>query len=750
MRTVPAAMSDLWNQGGPFIGADGVAHGRVTVEPDWMLSTAFGEATTDPAKLPFRWWQRIDNSQTEVEVPNIKTIEIDRSLDADAATCDITLYNQWHDVNGDGGNGELGSPGYFTWNYGEGDAGVRWGQSESPWNNILIPNALLRTYQGYGGREKTIEDALSDGNLILTGVWLIDEVRVGTDGMLSMRCRDMGKLLIEQQLFPPLMPTAKYPLTYYRWKYTWVTNPAEPFYDFTDPVQSGPGNEGPKYITDVAMSADGKGYWLVGTDGGVFSFGVPFYGSRGAVTDTDSMVSIAADPLNRGYWTLSENGGVFTFGQVLFYGSGTGGASPDYRRIEAHPGGRGYWLLQKDGTVEAFGDAVHYGDNPASAYDVIDICTTPTGEGYWLLTLGGQVYTYGDALYYGNAPLSLDVSMGMAATPSGDGYWIISYNGLLTAHGGADELTVNGEDYLGNLNDPMVGLAATPTSNGVVAAGGDGGVFSFGDGPFWGSLPTGFTYETKSDGNYLLYEDIIKDLLLWSGWLAYGTSHDGAIYGNIESTGAYSEGDLPPDLFDKRPVIDAINAIKEIVGYHFWIDEEGAVHFESANWYQLGNFLEDGTHVEQLSVIDERYNMTDYTVSYNDAAVRSEIIVSSYDPTAGLNDVVTTRRSLAELSDVNRGMVRPAMWVNEYFSNVLEQETMLEKIVDHIVFSLRQGTVDCVANPALQVNDQVRIYERQTGETFVHYVRGVRTSMDLDAGTFMSTITSNWLGEDWT
>lgn len=748
MRDVGTVIEEAWVEGGPFIG-DRAVHCRMTVEKNWLLNLASsGIATTDPGKLPFRWWQRIDNSQVETEVPNLFSIETDRALKTDAASATISIDNV--EITPGDPRGLRALQGYYTWNFGDRDAAARWGQVANEWQDVLIPNALLRTYQGYGGREKTIAAALADGNLVLTGVWLIDEVRPGTEGKLEFRCRDMAKLLIEQQVFSGLVPGAKYPLNYYRWKVTQITSPAVPNYDSTDPVDQGPGPEGPKFITSIAVSSDGEGYYLVGTDGGVFAFGVPFHGSRGSSEDSAPMMGIASDPLGRGYWLLAADGGVFAFGEVGYHGNAT--VSPeDTVAIAAHPSGRGYWIVNDQGGVYALGQADYLGGSPAiGGAFVVDIEPTPSGDGYWLLTNVGNIYAYGDAPYLGNATLEgFNAAVGIAAHPDGNGYWIASAEGEVFAFGDAELKVANGEmPEPEELADPIFAIAATPSGNGYLLAGGDGGVFSFGDAPFWGSLPSEFTYETKEDGNYLDYAEIIEDLLRWAGFLAYGDGQDD-VYGVIEYTGAYSEDDLPPDLFDKKPVIDPINAIKEIVGYHFWIDEEGAAHFEFPNWYEYGCVDEDGNRVFTLREIDEDRQLTEYSVSYKDTLVRSELIVSSHDPAAGLQTTVTTRRKVTYGDALLRGMVRPAMWVNEWFTKKTEQERMIERILDHITFSLREGTVSCAAHPGIQINDQVRIYEHATAETYVHYIKGIRTSWSRESGEWNMMLTTNWLGEDW-
>lgn len=725
--------------------AETYAEALHVAQETYYSSTPTDIVTKDPSRLPFRWFQRIQNDQTELEVPNIKSISIDRSLDVDAASCEIVIYNQIMDRNTVVGNNsrELGSPGALSWNYGEGDAGVRWGQSQNVWNNVLIPNALLRTYAGYGGRDKTISGAVSDGNIMLSGVWLIDEVQASTDGMLTLKCRDMAKLLIEQQIFPPFMPAKV--LRYFRFKKTKHTSPAQPYYDYTNPVQSGPGAEGPKYVNDIAISSNGAGYWLVGSDGGVFSFNTSFYGSRGSNTDDGPMTAIVADPLGRGYWLCNNQGGVFTFGDVAFYGSPHGIVVGTIRAMAAHPNGRGYWLVSSNGSVYSYGSVQYYGGNPVGASTIIDIVPTLNGGGYYLLDDTGHVYTFGNAVYRGGATInSPRVATGMALHPDGAGYYITDDHGTVTIHGSARTRAANGHWDPNNLHDPIVSIAVMPTGAGYILAGGDGGVFTFGDAPFWGSLPDDFTYYTIADGNYKDWSEIASDLLRWSGFLAYGDGQDN-VYGNIESTGAWAEEDIPPDFFDKKPIIDVLNQIKEISGFIMWVDEEGAVRWTSPNWFNYGNFVETGTHVEQLVVIDEKYQLTDYTVSYSDASVRSEIIVSSYDPTDDVKGTITTRKTYE--SDLLRGMVRPAMWVNEAFLKQSEQERMLDQIGQHILFSFRQGTVKCVANPSLQIDDQIRIFERQTGETFRHYVRGIRSEMDLDTGTWWMTLTTNWLGD---
>ena len=72
---------------------------------------------------------------------------------------------------------------------------------------------------------------------------------------------------------------------------------------------------------------------------------------------------------------------------------------------------------------------------------------------------------------------------------------------------------------------------------------------------------------------------------------------------------------------------------------------------------------------------------------------------------------------------------------------------MAELINLQVWFSQRTGSVTCMANPNISINDQVKIVERNTSETYTHYIRAVSSSMDLDTGQYVMNLTTNWLGD---
>src|SRR5664280_2327790 len=62
------------------------------------------------------------------------------------------------------------------------------------------------------------------------------------------------------------------------------------------------------------------GYSLVASDGGIFSFNVPFYGSMGGLHLNNPIVGMAADAATGGYWFVASDGGIFSF-NAPFQGS---------------------------------------------------------------------------------------------------------------------------------------------------------------------------------------------------------------------------------------------------------------------------------------------------------------------------------------------------------------------------------------------------------------------------------------------
>ncbi len=962
-----------WDTGnGEFVG-DNRPIARVTVEKDYYLN--YSDANVGLSNRgPFRWYQRCDNSQVETEIPNIQSIQIQRSIDSDAATATIQIYNMWHEDFGDqpsGPIGQLGMPGYLGPDYGaSADAAARWGQTANEWARVLTPNALIRTYEGFGGfldtaatpsanqdELKVLADAIADGDTMLTGVWLIDRVTTGTNGTMTLTCRDMAKLLIDQMLYPPLIPTALYPLQYCRYYFDqtdeafdprpprvqeegvtadvpliyktssgdkWYGqnaaihghrptdsldgnpetfaysvgngHPTRPFctdyfeyepqgainqvylhtwkqgytvyinvkengvwqgetsvaYDVTPLYTSQPSalnpdteadelyvlqtgvasetgfwitlprvydaerlritfkqhyksNHGPFFYRcgirelkaridtnirtedksiwhyDMAPVPGGDGYYVVDHDSFVYAFGdareQPYnpttpnrYG--GGETRNTIVIAIVPTSTNLGYWVLQSDGQVLCFGDAEWYGDGSGASGligdKRYMDMAAKFDDSGYWILGTDGSVEAF-SATNYGDvtGVVTVYRAIE--SHPTLDGYWIADQDGTVTAYGSAPNHGSIAESL---IGMEriteiqSNGDGSGYWLLGLGGTVFAVGAATnygepqnvnlQLTPDGQvDWavFERYSRLAYGIVPTEFDDGYWVMQTDGQIHIFGAASWYGQ--PGGAGTQRRDGNYQDYSDIVKELCLWAGFWCQEDAPAGGqepvVYGNIEATGIHAGTScISEDLFDKRPVIEAINELKEIVGYIFRVDDQGAIRFESPNWWAAGNFYEDGAYTSFIPDIDESLQLTDYSVSQADDSIRSEIIIGSQVPDPTNQSTVNTR-IVPRTSSILRGMVKPAIWTNEVFSNGDEQKIMAELIALHIWFQQRIGSVTCLANPNIQINDQVRISERNSGEAYIHYVRSISRSLNMDSGEYMMTLETHWLGdgEEW-
>ena len=212
-------------------------------------------------------------------------------------------------------------------------------------------------------------------------------------------------------------------------------------------------------------------------------------GARSATSATGAR--LAAAPGGKGYWIVGADGGVFAYGGAAYYGSlpGLGVKVDDVIGIAATPDGRGYWLVATDGSVYAFGDATYLGSLPGlsiSVADVVGIATTPDGRGYWLVATDGGVFSFGDARFHGSMgglPLNRPV-VAMATTPDGGGYWLVASDGGVFSFGDA---RFHGSMGGHPLNQPIVAVTISTDGGGYWLVAGDGGVFTFGDAPYYGS-----------------------------------------------------------------------------------------------------------------------------------------------------------------------------------------------------------------------------------------------------------------------
>ena len=244
---------------------------------------------------------------------------------------------------------------------------------------------------------------------------------------------------------------------------------------------------GPVHTKAVSSS---PGYWMVASDGGIFSFGsAGFHGSTGSIRLNQPIVGMAPTPSGRGYWMVASDGGIFSFGDARFFGS-TGSITLNQPIVgmAPTPSGRGYWMVASDGGIFSFGDARFQGSTGSMRLNrpIVGMASTPSGNGYWLVASDGGIFSFGDARFHGSTgSITLNQPIvGMASTASGNGYWFVAADGGIFSFGDARFFGSTGSIAL---NQPIVGMASTGSGKGYWFVASDGGIFSFGDARFFGS-----------------------------------------------------------------------------------------------------------------------------------------------------------------------------------------------------------------------------------------------------------------------
>jgi IPT/TIG domain-containing protein len=245
------------------------------------------------------------------------------------------------------------------------------------------------------------------------------------------------------------------------------------------------------------------GYWLVGSDGGIFSFGdAQFQGSAAAVHLVRPIIGIAPTSDRQGYWLVASDGGLFRFGDASYYGSVPGdgyyaaGTPGPVKKLNAPIVGvvptvddLGYFMVGADGGVFTFGDAKYEGSCPqigGCLGAAVAVMPDASGNGYWVVTNSGHVYPFGDAVSYGAPGPQIVPVTSAVRTPSGLGYLILFANGAVAPYGDAPPLG----GPLGQVggSNPATAIFTTSDGFGYWVATANGSVHPYGDAPNYGGM----------------------------------------------------------------------------------------------------------------------------------------------------------------------------------------------------------------------------------------------------------------------
>ena len=226
-------------------------------------------------------------------------------------------------------------------------------------------------------------------------------------------------------------------------------------------------------------------------------------------------------------------------------------------------------------------------------------------SGYYLYRQNGALTGFGNddyLAYLGDLSANIlnDPIVGMASTPSAAGYWMVASDGGIFAYGDAGYYGSMGGK---SLNKPIVGMATTSDGKGYWLVASDGGIFAFGDATFLGSM-----------GGSSLNRPIVGMARSASGgyWLV---ASDGGIFAFGGATFFGSTGAMRLN----RPVVGTA-ATADVMGYWLVASDGGVFTFGNATFHGSTGAL---TLQEPIIGMDPLVNNSGYWLAASDGGVLS-------------------------------------------------------------------------------------------------------------------------------
>ncbi len=668
-----------------------------------------------------------------VELQGIKHCTWQRSLEQDVATCTLTIKNTELVAIGqkDDHPEDYDRPGRLTYNRGidyddhgwheESNAEQKnpWGYGANrPWRNFIVPDRLVKTYEGYGSDYDVYPD--KDPNLVISGVWLIDTVELNASGDIEISMRDVGRMLLTHICFPPAVPYAEYPLAWSKIQQAqvpgrdalggkWTNLKGLATATSSNTAYAGKGLKDPPYKYYVTPRGIVNGHHpshaldaRADAQPGSTLWGGKYWLSTGQTT-RNSMV----------WWQARFNRPKDLAGLRI---DPVAGPYRIYISVRTKNGG---WQGRKRIPYEKTTEGINNG------------ARIPFVQAVWADRWNNFDVIF-KRKYRDVVEIRLTFTM-LVDTRVGNYPWRAALRDV--------------QAYIGKYED-----------------------LHFGKGT-----------KTKVVGNYRDYTQIVKWICAWGGfyWPPRHTKRDywkvghkdpdrddsehvhydhhdqgtfvsGRVWGSFQPTRTAAEADLTVDLFDKKPFMDVINYVRDVVGFIFMIDEWGGVVWRMPNLYEKGNYeapeptdLETRGRRERTSeyiTIDEKETLLSYSTVLSSENLRDRIFVAN---TTGKIGVV-----IRGFNPTYEAFRRTAGWTDQNFKTQRETRVMADMIAAQQMFEYRRTHSRTPGYPAIQLDDQIRIKERLTNETYFHYVLGITSELDMETGVWVYDLDTHWLGSD--
>jgi hypothetical protein len=564
---------------------------------------------------------------------------------------------------------------------------------------------VVRTYQGYGSDNFDADGyphmpgdvgyvhPAADTQLVLTGVWLIDRVTF-TGGMeqpdISIQTRDLAKLLIEQPIYPPALPLDRFPLIY-------GPIPNETVIPGHDAAR---GRNVAKYHSSAPElhSYYGNPARISGHDGhdafdgkaGTYWLGHSYTSARNDYSFEWIQAKCNSNKINEVYAYTKKHGYVC---YISVYEDGE-------------------WQGSKTIPYSASGESHSHHAN------IKYVKRVSVGESCKIRVRLKKSYkakyvrlTFTNLQYFDEGPYYR---------------YKVAVREFQAYHS----------------------TAAVPTK----------------------IIPPQIEYGDIGDWSYA-----IKELCGWAGFTwapapqsdpLLGVATNGwplDVWGDFEFLGAGPIVDTPGDYFINKSFQEGVRQIADFIGGIFYVDHTGGAQFRMPNIIGSGNFICDPASANLNAYIQthpielhEDVNLLSYTLTADDSSARSEILVVGKDPDIMGQSYVAggylmTGATQMGVGEMLHGQLRPMAMpadATKGFGTAEECARMAGMVAVRIMASFRKGSAKIQAHPGLHIDDQVRIFERVTNENNIHYVTGINSSMDLEAGVYTMDLTTHWLGRD--
>lgn len=634
-----------------------------------------------------------------VELPNLASMKWARDVDNPVATATLEFFNsQPYPLGVVPDDGDvLDQPGFFTYNRGVEDFSTPWGFSDNGWRGLLVPDVILRTYEGYGFNASVAPEV--DDHMNPSGLWIVDEVQYTTGGMIRVQARDIGRALQDHIAFPPVVPWAEYPLSWEAFRQE--ANPPK-FAAATGWVR-------PRWQTDSNQDYRDAGF----TDGGR-----PYVDPDGAVRGhhgRDAFDNSAAS-----YWLSVGNEAWWS--SAYEYVQGTiAPADVGAVRVRVHGGSyRGFVSVKVDGVWKGSKKIPYV----ARAVD--------TGANIRYV----KAFTVGKN---GTAVIKLPKVYGDVEAVR------ITFTDLWNSGIGSEF------PYRAGVRDVQVSAANLQEVDAGTHTEGNYGDytdivkwFCAWGGLFWPMAASGNATVKWSDGSLHTIAPGIGDPV-------FPATPGGRVWGDFMDTGTNgAKATLGVELWDKKPLLDCIAYIRDIVNFILLFGEDGAVIWRQPNIWKVGNYIYDpmgqsAVYVEGSEGITELTDetvITDMTAKLSSRNMRESVFVGNVAGNFG-----AVAHGFIPSGTRKSGLRRVGGWTDQRFESVEECQTMADLITLRQMQSYRENTVTIAAYPGIQVDDQVRLRERVTNENFLHYVKGIQSDWTLRTGKWTYQLTTQWLGE---